>query len=332
MSNLAKVISRVVGGRLVVVMLLTAFGTAAFAEGLVTATTKPDYFAIVDGEKIPQQDFETALAAGMRKKFYHGNVPDDKLAAYREEIGQLLIDRLLLIREAKRRNIAPDILAVAGQVKEYDKRYSKNAGWAEHREEALKGLRAALEEENVLDLLRSSVRSVPKASEAGAKQYYQEHPALFTTPERTRLSTIVLKVAPSSSAEIWAAAEAEANMLVAKLRKGADFAQLARIHSGDETAANGGDMGYLHKGMLAEPAQKVIDKLGQGQVSEPVMLLPGVAIFRLEEKVAPQLNSFESVLNRAQDLVWREQSALAWDHLVQQLRSQAKVERAPGAH
>lgn len=323
-------------GRLLAVALLFAIAAEAVAEDQKnngqTQVAASDYFAIVDDEKILVQDYNAALAAGMRKKFYHGNVPEEKLAAFRDEIAQSLIDRVLFLHETKKRQLKPDILAVAAQVQEYDTRYAKKPGWQEHRDDVLKALRVALEEENVLDQLRATVRSVPKSSDADAKRFYQDRPELFTTPERARLSTIVLKVAPSSTAQVWAAAETEARQLVAKLRKGADFAQLARIHSGDETAASGGDMGFLHKGMLAEPAQKVIDKLEAGQVSEPVMLLPGVAIFRLEQRVPPQLNTFDSVSGRAHDLVWREQSALAWDKFVEQLRSRAKVERNPGIH
>jgi len=319
---------RVVAAVLVALVALPSAVAAGVEKEVEKASSaQVDYFAIVDGEPIALQDYHAALSAGMRKKFYHGNVPDEKLAAFRDEVGQSLIDRVLFLREASRRKLKPDPAVVAGQLDEYDKRYASKPGWQQHRDEVLAALRAGLSEENVLEQLRVQVQAVPPASELEARRFYQDHPDLFTTPERARLSTIVLKVAPSSPAEIWAAAEAEAQQLVAKLRKGTDFAQLARIHSGDETAASGGDMGYLHKGMLAEPAQRVVDKLEVGQISDPVMLLPGVAVFRLDERVAPKLNPFDAVSARAGDLVWREQSAAAWSAFVDKLRSSAKIER-----
>jgi len=332
-SALAFGLLRRVAAIAVVALVILPGALAAGAESEVekAGPVKVDYFAVVDGEAISLQDYHAALAAGMRKKFYHGNVPDEKLAAFRDEVGQSLIDRVLLLREANRRKLKPDTTVVAGQLDEYDKRYASKPGWQQHRDEVLTALRAGLGEENVLEQLRVQVQAVPPASELMARRFYQDHPDLFTTPERARLSTIVLKVAPSSSAVIWAAAEAEAQQLVAKLRRGTDFAQLARIHSGDETAASGGDMGYLHKGMLAEPAQRVVDKLEVGQISDPVMLLPGVAVFRLEERVAPKLNPFDAVSARAGDLVWREQSAAAWSAFVDKLRSSAKIERHSAA-
>ena len=108
----------------------------------------------------------------------------------------------------------------------------------------------------------------------------------------------------------------EAASLVKKLRNGADFAQQARQRSGDESAVNGGDMGYLHRGMLAEPAQVAVDKLKLKEVSEPVTLLQGVAIFRLDERKAALQNPLAKVESRARELWRREQAERSWQALL----------------
>lgn len=191
-------------------------------------------------------------------------------------------------------------------------------------------LRGRLEEENKIARLEAQVKqgagqvAVPGAAEV--RKYYQDHPEQFTTPERLRVSLILLKVAPSASAQMWQAAEQEAIQLVAKLRNGADFAALARLHSADTSAAKGGDLGYIHHGMLAAEAQQVVDKMASpGEISAPVMLLQGVAVLRLDERVAPVLNAMDVAEPRVRELLVRERADAAWRELLEGLRAGTSI-------
>lgn len=295
---------------------------ASAAEG----ETLPEHFATVDGETITTKEFQSAFQAGIRKRFYHGKIPKEQLEAFKQEVSQALIDRVLLVQEAKRQGIKADEKYVKQQLAEYEKRYQSRPFWQQHKDDVLKGLRAALEEESILQILESKTRDVVLPQDEAAKKFYENNQALFTTPEKLRVSVILLKVSPASPANVWEAAHEEAMQLISRLKKGADFAELARIHSGDETAAKGGDMGFVHKGMLARPAQVALDKLNAGELSEPVMLLRGVGIFQLHEKQNPVLNPYSSVADRAKKLLQRENAKFAWSDLLEQLRSQANIE------
>ena len=111
-----------------------------------------------------------------------------------------------------------------------------------------------------------------------------------------------------------------------RLREGENFEELARIHSGDESAINGGNMGYIHTGMLSKPAQNVLNTMELGEISKPVMLLQGVAIFRLNGIQNTKLNDFDKVSARATELLQRELADEAWENLVNTLRKNAKIE------
>ena len=282
-------------------------------------------FARVDGELITLKEFQSAFQAGIRKRFYHGKIPEEQLLAFRKEVSQTLIDRVLLVQEAKRQNLQANKSAIDKQLAAYEKRYEKRPFWQQHKKEMLNGLKLALEEENILQQLEQNTKAVALPDDEAAKRFYENNKDLFTTPEKLRLSVILLKVSPASPASVWEAANEEAVQLIEHLKKGADFSELARIHSGDETASKGGDMGFIHKGMLAKPAQVALDKLKPGEISEPVMLLRGVGIFQLHEKLAPSLNPYDQVAERAKKLLQRKNSELAWSDLLEQLRSQAKI-------
>ena len=72
------------------------------------------------------------------------------------------------------------------------------------------------------------------ASEADIQSWYDQHQADYTQPQRSRYSIIQTKT------------EAEAQSALDALKKGGDFAALAKEKSADPISArNGGDMGWL---------------------------------------------------------------------------------------
>jgi len=136
---------------------------------------------------------------------------------------------------------------------------------------------------------------------------------------------ILLSVAPSATGEIWQAAQTEGVDLVERIRGGSDFEELARMHSADPSARNGGDMGYLHIGMLSGSAQEAVDELDIGTVSEPVQVLEGIAVFRLTDRKEASLQPYSAVSQRAHDLCKREEGERAWGQTIVTLRAQSNI-------
>jgi parvulin-like peptidyl-prolyl isomerase len=259
-------------------------------------------FASVGDTVISAADYQRALAVAMRKKYYHATPPEGELAKFQREVGDEVVNRVLLLAEAQRRGIQPDAAQIQATVAGYDKQYQGSANWAANREQMLARVVPQLERESLLDRLERLVRTVPAPTEAQARAYYGQHTDLFVEPEQVKLSVILLKVDPSSPQAQWNAAKAEAQDLSQRLKKGADFGDLARLHSGDRSAPQGGQMDYTHRGMLPAAVHSVVDALQPGQTAEPVQLLEGMAILRLDDRRTAQQRSFEQVQQRAAEL------------------------------
>ncbi len=281
--------------------------------------------ATVAGERITLEEYQVNLQAAYRQRFFHGKVPEEQEEAFRREVLDALIERILLRKEAGRRGLEPDAAWVETQLKQIEGRYRNLPRWTAQRDTLVAGLRRQLEEQSLIERLRVAVESQVRLDDAAVLQYYREHPDIFTTPRRERVSTILLRVEPWAPESTWRAAADEARRLLEKLRKGADFAELARLHSGDESAARGGDLGYVHAGMLSAEAQAVVDGLAPGEVSEPVRLLRGYALFRLEGRTPPRLNEFARVETRARALLLRERKQQAWREIVAGLRENTPI-------
>ena len=285
----------------------------------------PNYIAIVNDEKIGMAQYIRALRKGVRERFYHGKTPEGELKKYRKEVAEQLVARTLVIQEAKRRGLKPDSAVVSKAIEAFDKRFTDDPEWAKARDEVLKQLKEKLEGDSLAESLEKQVRVISAPDDTMLRNYYEQHKDLFTTPERVRVSLILLKVDPSSGSPVWQQASKEANDILGRINKGTDFADMARIHSSDESAQNGGDMGYAHSGMLGDNAQKVLDIMEPGEVSSPVILLEGVALFRLEDRVKSVLNPLKAVRERAIKLYQRDKSEQAWKDLGVKLQARAKI-------
>jgi peptidyl-prolyl cis-trans isomerase C len=122
---------------------------------------------------------------------------------------------------------------------------------------------------------------------------------------------------------ILVATEDEAKAIEDQLKKGADFAQLAKEKSKDPGAADGGDLGYFTKDQMVPEFAEVAFKLDKGQISDPVHTQFGWHIIKVEDKRTKPTPTFDEVKGQLQNYVAHRAQA----ELVSNLRSTAKIER-----
>lgn len=322
---------------LAVATALAAFSATALAQTGAAQASAPapnesagePVYATVNGKRITMREFQAAYANHVRSQFYHREgIADERLLAARREVGERLIDHLLLVAEAERRNVAADEEKIRGAVAGYESRYASSPMWQQNREKLLPGLKERLAEQSRLERLQQAVQTLPQPPEVEVRAFYDGNPKLFTEPDKLRVRTILRKVSPSAPAADWDKARGEAGEIAARLGSGADFAALARELSQDASAASGGDMGYLHLGMLPEPLQARIDKIGLNRVSDPIDVLEGVALFRVDERLVSRQRGFSEVAERARDLLMRERQTRAWRDFLADLRRKAEIRLA----
>ncbi|MCP2232323.1 peptidylprolyl isomerase [Erwinia aphidicola] len=112
-------------------------------------------------------------------------------------------------------------------------------------------------------------------SEADIQSWYDQHQQDYTQPQRERYSIIQTKT------------EAEAQSVLDALKKGADFAALAKEKSADPISArNGGDMGWLEPDTTPDELKGAGLK-EKGQLSEVIKSSVGFIIARLDD-IQPQ--------------------------------------------
>ncbi|MFY7961444.1 MAG: peptidylprolyl isomerase [Elsteraceae bacterium] len=118
--------------------------------------------------------------------------------------------------------------------------------------------------------------------------------------------------------------EAKARDVLADLRKGADFAAVAKAKSSDGSARDGGDLGFFTRGDMVPEFSDAAFALKAGEVTkEPVKSQFGFHIIKVEARRKQPLPTFES----AREQLRGEMSQELMTDVIEGLRAKAKVER-----
>jgi peptidyl-prolyl cis-trans isomerase C len=139
---------------------------------------------------------------------------------------------------------------------------------------------------------------VPLGDDA-LQRYYEAHPAEFEQPGRVRARHIVVKT------------RAEADAILGRLRRSADFAQIAKASNIDSTRDTGGELGWVPRGVMVPAFDKALFALKVGEISPVVQTPFGFHVIKVEEIEAPVRRPFESVRAEVRQKVL-EVEVLAW--------------------
>ncbi len=123
------------------------------------------------------------------------------------------------------------------------------------------------------------------------KAYYQQHSDQFTEPARLKVSHILITDKDDKIAQ------QKVNELLAKLKSGSDFAQLAKTESADTLSARqGGELDWFEKGVMDPAFEKAAFALNQkNQLSDVVKSAFGYHIIKLLDKQDAVVTSFDKV-------------------------------------
>lgn len=104
-----------------------------------------------------------------------------------------------------------------------------------------------------------------------------------------------------------------------------DFASLARQHSQDGSAAQGGDLGWANPGMFVPEFERVMDQLAPGQISQPLISRFGVHLIQLIERRNAALSEREQ-RELVRGMLRERKTAEAYENWVRDVRARAYVE------
>ncbi|MBP2170153.1 peptidyl-prolyl cis-trans isomerase D [Erwinia toletana] len=149
------------------------------------------------------------------------------------------------------------------------------------------------------------------ASDSEIQSWYDEHKADYGQPQRNRYSIIQTKT------------EAEAQAIVDELKKGGDFAALAKAKSADPISARkGGDMGWLEPSTTPDELKEA-NLTSKGQLSGVIKSSVGFLVVRLDDIQPDQVKPLTEVRDAIADKVKQEKGIDAYYKLQQKVSDAA---------
>jgi len=145
-----------------------------------------------------------------------------------------------------------------------------------------------------VDALRAKV-VVP---EADIRRAYDDNIDQYSTPEQIRASHILLKTEGKDDATV----KAKIDDILKQAKAGADFGELAKKYSEDDSnAKNGGDLDYFGRGKMVPEFDAVAFTLQPGQISDVVKTQFGYHIIKLTDKKTGTTRPFAELRQQLAD-------------------------------
>jgi peptidyl-prolyl cis-trans isomerase C len=161
---------------------------------------------------------------------------------------------------------------------------------------------------------------------AQVSEYYSANKQSFDHPELIRTSHILIMVSEGATAEQDRLAQQRAAAILARARKGEDFAKLAKENSMDNSASDGGDLGLVPRGQLAPEYEKAAFALPVGGISDPVRTQFGYHVIKVTEKKPAGIASLEEVRTQLTEFLKSQKTDEELQKVIDELRKQAKIE------
>ncbi|MFQ5779089.1 MAG: peptidylprolyl isomerase, partial [Terriglobia bacterium] len=156
------------------------------------------------------------------------------------------------------------------------------------------------------------------------RQYYAEHQEELKKPERIRLREILVSTEGYRQDQL-PEREERVRELLAKIRRGEKFPELARTYSDAPTAEDGGELGYFEPEKLAPAIRETISHLREGGVCDPMRTPQGWLILELVEHVPEGIPPFEKVQNELMQKLYFDRVQPALRDFLSELRRESFV-------
>lgn len=300
---------------------------AAAAVGLAQQVVE-EIVAVVNDEVITFTQFKREYDMNLQsaQAQYKGEELDKAIAQIKANLLDRMITDILLLQLAKSEN-----LNVADQVKMAMDNIKKENN-LETDDDLKRAVRSqGMEwdaflkqiEENMMRqaIIYKEVNRSIVLDDAQIVDFYKKNADKFVVPEEFKLRAIYLSTTEASAAAL----EAKKAAIDAKVKAGADFAELSGTESDVPVKENKGDLGTLKKAEMDKTLFAAVEPLKKGEISPWVTAKNGLYLLKLEDKKESKQLSFDEARKQIEERLFNEkQNAKATEYLTK-IRKQSFI-------
>ena len=290
--------------------------------------------AVVNGEIITQNEFNAAFEPYLKRidETYPGS---DKEAIIRQTKAALLqrfIDDLLIEQEAKKAGtsikeeevmeVLRDSLARQNiRMEDFLKKTESEGRSLETVKNEVRGQMMRTR------LMRREIKSKVMISDQEIGEYYNRHRDEYEGKEAVRIKQILLLIPKNADEETKAGIRNEAQQILNRAASGEPFDLLAMKYSQGPEAQQGGDIGFIEKGVIIPEVEKAAFSLPLEQISNVIESSLGFHIIKVIDKRGAGLKKIESVREEIKTKLEDEKLEKKYDEWISAVRKKSFIEK-----
>jgi len=284
--------------------------------------------ATVNGKIITMKELNDRLTAVVKASKIDNQ---DQVNELRRDVLEMMIDRELVLQEAKRLRIEvskEEVEEALARIKD-----SQNMTQEQFEEEVARrgGNMEILKSDMEVDLLRSrminmEVRSRVVVPAAQVEAYFKEHRDEFDLKPKVHVRNILIAFPPGAEESVKNKAAALADNIGAEIRDERDFAKAAVQYSDAPNAKNGGDLGLIAWEEIDPQIKAVLKDLEPGQVSKPLMTTQGCQLFLLVERQDNDPRTEARIKEEIREMLTKEMLKKKYEEWVKELKGKAIID------
>ncbi|MDX9787398.1 MAG: peptidylprolyl isomerase [Desulfobacterales bacterium] len=292
----------------------------------------PENVAMVNGAPITKKAYDQECQMIMTQMTQRGQkIEDNQLESFKGKVLDQIIGTELLYQESKEKgiNISEEKLTqhLADIKKKFPSEAEFNKGIADMGMTETE-MKVKIKKSMALqELITQYISKDLVTTDDEAKKFYNERAELFQSPETVKASHILIKSAPDAAQPEKDAALKKIKEIQKKVKKGEDFAELAKKNSECPSAQNGGNLDFFGKGQMVKPFEDTAFALAPGQVSDIVETQFGYHLIKVTEKKKAEKVPFETAKERIKEHLTTNKTREKVDQHINMLMGKAKIEK-----
>ncbi|MDH4099154.1 MAG: SurA N-terminal domain-containing protein [Nitrospirota bacterium] len=289
--------------------------------------------AVVNDDVVTMSDLQKEVAARAQETLesFQGKELEAAKKRVNRDILNLLVERHLQLDLAKRRGVGVSDDEVASAIEDVKKKNEFDddalAKALEAKGMTLNDYRKTLREEiTVNKLVYREVKSRITVTDSEITEHYKANKESFSSDPTVTVKHVLVSCAPEASAEIKNEAKRIAGEVMAKLRRGDDFASVIGDYAGSRLPVSGNDLGTVKRGDLIQELDTPAFALKVGEVSEPVQMADGYHVIKIIDRSEAKVKPLDEVKAQIGKHLFNQKSEEQYYKWLKELRTNAFVE------
>jgi peptidyl-prolyl cis-trans isomerase SurA len=324
------------GCRFTFALLATGLASTAFAQSAANDGLNLRFAngiaAIAEDKVITVDDVRreiSPLIPQLQREARNEKEFNERLEALQDDVIQQLIDRVLIVKEFRKdekKHIPASFIdnrIAEIQTEQFDNDRSKFLAYLRGRGITLRDYHKEVEEDIIYQYMRQQQRkSQSVISPVRIETFYKENKDRFYQEDSVHLRLMQFTHA---NGETEADLRSKADIVLARMKAGVKFEDLAKEFSQDSRRTKGGDWGWVKRSDFRKEFTDIVFNMKKGECSQPVMLPEGCFLLFVEDRKYAGIQQLDDVRDQIERILVQQEGQISQEHWLERLRRNGYV-------